>query len=156
MSTIPFRSQLRNDFPKHWWRSARWWSAGIKEDATALIVVVAPVLLLHKAVQAMRYRGDPARLACLNGEAFAFGFFASVGVIAMLAWIAAGRAEMFPLQVMLGLYCFLTLNALVSGTVVGVLADWLIRERRIEVPDHQSEATDERKSDGTEAPLAGQ
>lgn len=152
--TIPLRSQLRNDFPKHWWRSARWWGGVIKEDATALIVVVAPVLLPHKAVQAVRYRRDPAHLARFNGEGFTYGLVGSVGVIAMLTWVTAGRAEMLPLLV--GLGSFLALNALVSGTVVGVLATSLIRERCVNVPDRPSEAPDEHESDRTEALLGRQ
>lgn len=122
-------AQARAEFPKGWWRSAHWWGAAIKRDFAALVVIAAPALLPNKAVQAVRHRRDPKRLAQINGEGFAYGFFGAVWVIVMLIWVTAGRAEMLPL--MLGLGCFSILNAVVAGTVVGVLIASWIRRRRI-------------------------
>ncbi|GAB3245285.1 hypothetical protein [Arthrobacter pigmenti] len=119
--------QLHNDFPRYWWRSAGWWRAAAKQDATAVLTLIAPVLLTHKAVFAVRHRRNPVQLSRINGESFAYGVAGSIALLVMLAWTSAGRAGMFPL--VLGMGSVLTLNVLVSGTVVAVLAGSRARER---------------------------
>lgn len=123
-----FRAQARTDFPTGWWRSGRWWGSAIRKDAAALLTVVAPAFLPHRAFFAMRHKRDAAQLAHLDGEAYAYGFAGGLALIALLAWTTAGSTELLPLQ--LGMGCFLVLNAVVSGIVVGVLVAARLRLRK--------------------------
>ncbi len=112
-------AQARTDFPTGWWRSWRWWGSAIRKEATAALTVIAPALLPHRAVFAMRHRRDGEQLGRLDGEGFAYGFAGGLALIALLVWTTAGSTELIPLQ--LGVGCFLVLNTVVSGIVVGVL-----------------------------------
>lgn len=122
------RDQMRTDLPKGWWRSARWWGSTAVNGVVSGLMIVAPVLLLHQAVYAVRYRRDGEKLARLNGEGFSYGLVASVVLVAALVWTTAGIPEFLPL--LLGIGAFLVLNAAVAGTVVGVLAASGIGRRR--------------------------
>lgn len=128
MKTNAIRAQARADFPTGWWRSWRWWGSAIKKDATAALLVVAPALLPHCAVFAVRNRRDPKQLSRLDGEGFVYGFVGALALIAMLVWTTTGSNELLPLQ--LGMGGFLALNAAASGTVVAVLIAARLRRRK--------------------------
>jgi hypothetical protein len=121
-------SQARADFPTGWWRSWRWWGSAIKRDATEALLVIAPALLPHRAVFAVRNRRDPEQLSRLDGEGFVYGFGGALALIAMLVWTTTGSNG--PLPFRLGLGGFLVLNAAVSGTVVAVLIAARLRHRK--------------------------
>lgn len=121
-------NQMRTDLPKGWWRSARWWGSTAVNGVASGLMIVAPVLLLHQAVHAVRHRRDPAKLARLNGEGFSYGLVASGVLVVALVWTTAGIPEFLPL--LLGMGAFLVLNVAVAGTVVCVLAASGIGRRR--------------------------
>lgn len=128
MKNDTIRSQARADFPTGWWRSWRWWGSAIKKDATAALLVVAPALLPHRVVFALRHRRCPGQLARVEGEGFVYGFVGALVLIVMLMWTTVGSTELLPLR--LGLGGFLALNAAASGTVVAVLVAARLRRRK--------------------------
>ena len=121
------RTRLRQDFPQGWWHSPRWWGGAVKQDVGMVLTTFAPVLLLHKAVFAVRHRASPVKLARINIEAFTYGLVACMVVLGVTVWALAGQSSSLP--VLLGLGGFQLLNVLVAGTVVTVVAISRIRER---------------------------
>lgn len=124
---MSIRQSFRDDFPRGWWRNPRWWSADLKKFAGMAITTVAPVLLAHKALYAVRHCQDPVKLSRINGEAWTYGFLAGVWGLLMAIVTTVGQAGMLPF--LLGMGSFLLLNVAVAGAVVSVLAASRIRSR---------------------------
>ncbi len=119
--------RFRDDFPRGWWHSPRWWFVSTTEALDKAILIIAPALLVHRAMFAVRHRRDPAKLARLDGEGFSFGLLAGVGMVAMLLMTTAGQPVV--VWFLVGMGAFLILNVLVAGTVCAVLVVSRIRER---------------------------
>ncbi|MEU9303325.1 hypothetical protein [Streptomyces sp. NPDC048269] len=60
-------SRLRGEFPRGWWRSARWWITGIRELALSTVAAVTTVVFVGEMVRAVRHRDEPRTLARLAG-----------------------------------------------------------------------------------------
>ncbi|MGR8007534.1 hypothetical protein [Streptomyces hypolithicus] len=60
-------SRLRGEFPRGWWRSARWWITGIRELALSTVAAVTTVLFVGEMMRAVRYRDEPRTPARLAG-----------------------------------------------------------------------------------------
>lgn len=114
------RTHLRNEFPRGWWRSPRWWFAGALEAASKAVVTMAPMLLIHKTAYAVRHRRSPIELARIDGEGFVYGFVSHLALISLLVLVTFAQPGMLPM--LLGLGAYLLVNAAVAGTVVVVLA----------------------------------
>ncbi|MEV7960283.1 hypothetical protein [Streptomyces sp. NPDC088141] len=60
-------SRLRGEFPRGWWRSARWWITGIRELAVSTGAAVVTVVFVGEMLRAVRHRHEPRILAHLSG-----------------------------------------------------------------------------------------
>ncbi|MFE5859737.1 hypothetical protein [Streptomyces virginiae] len=61
-------SRLRGEFPRGWWRAARWWITGIRELALSTVAAVTTVVFVGEMVRAVRHRDEPRTLARLVGS----------------------------------------------------------------------------------------
>lgn len=110
-----FRTRVREEFPRGWWHSGRWWLAGLREIGTHLLATFAPLLLISGVLCAWRHREDPSQLRALDrtlegyvgggllygvglvglalpGVHESLGFLPVAAVITMIIWCAASSA----------------------------------------------------------------
>lgn len=126
------RQKLRDEFPRGWWRSPRWWWAGLKDLVAKALASITPVLLAGQVARAVKHRDRPEKLAKLDGEAYVVGLVLNVIVIVVLIQQSIGIGES-PATVdeMLVLLTFsLTATGLNAITgLVAVLVLWRSRRR---------------------------
>lgn len=57
-----WRSRLRDELPRGWWCSQRWWLTGLGEVVVGLLATFAAVVLTRTVARAWRAREDPSAL----------------------------------------------------------------------------------------------
>ncbi|MFD4945551.1 hypothetical protein ACFWNT_24225 [Streptomyces sp. NPDC058409] len=57
----------RGEFPRGWWRSARWWITGIRELALSTMAAVATVVFVGEMIRVVRHRDEPLVISRLLG-----------------------------------------------------------------------------------------
>ncbi|MFC7848201.1 hypothetical protein ACFUTU_06945 [Arthrobacter sp. NPDC057388] len=57
------RGKARDEFPRGWWHSRRWWLEGARELAVNCVVALAAVFFVGEVLRLVRDRDSPADLA---------------------------------------------------------------------------------------------
>ncbi|MGW0875330.1 hypothetical protein ACWD3Z_33310 [Streptomyces sp. NPDC002740] len=124
-------STLRGEFPRGWWRSARWWITGIRDLAMSTAAAVATAVFVGEVKRAVRHRDEPRTLARLSGT--------FEGYVASLSGNSAGLVVLDTMAIEDGLPVVLTallagwclLNISISATVFVVVARSRIRQSAV-------------------------
>ncbi|MFF8917457.1 hypothetical protein ACF08M_30155 [Streptomyces sp. NPDC015032] len=121
-------SRLRGEFPRGWWRSARWWIAGIRELAVSTTAAVATVAFVGEMVRAVRHRDEPRALAGLSGtfEGYVGGLLINGAGLVVLVGMAIEDGPPVALAALLAGWCLL--NIAVNAVVFVVVARSRIRQ----------------------------
>ncbi|MFD9604715.1 hypothetical protein [Streptomyces sp. NPDC059970] len=125
-------SRLRGEFPRGWWRSARWWITGIRELALSTVAAVATVVFVGEMVRVVRHHDEPLVISRLLGtfEGYVASLLvngAGLGVLVAMAIedglpVSPGAVA---LTALLTAWCLL--NIAVSAVVFVVVARSRIR-----------------------------
>ncbi|MFF3127057.1 hypothetical protein ACFVRD_33200 [Streptomyces sp. NPDC057908] len=125
-------ARLRGEFPRGWWRSARWWITGIRELVLSTVAAVATVVFVGEMVRVVRHRDEPLVISRLLGtfEGYVASLLvngAGLGVLVAMAIedglpVSPGAVA---LTALLTAWCLL--NIAVSAVVFVVVARSRIR-----------------------------
>lgn len=116
------RSVWRDDFPAGWFKSGKWWRSGLKELGLWAIALVAGFLLAGRMAWAVRHRRDPLRLSQLTDEVYIAAVLVNLGIIGL-------SLSLEPIGLWVVIYA--AVNALVTGTVLGILVISRVRRSRM-------------------------
>ncbi|WP_371792876.1 hypothetical protein OG285_31540 [Streptomyces sp. NBC_01471] len=121
-------SRLRGEFPRGWWRSARWWIAGLRELALSTVTAVVNVLFVGEMVHAAQHRDEPRALAHLSGtfEGYVGSLLINGAGLVVLAVMAIKDRLPVVLTALLAGWC--PLNFGVSAVVFVMVARSRIRQ----------------------------
>lgn len=77
------RSRIRDEFPRGWFKSGRWWLEGIREIGLSCAAAVATALFARQALRLVKDRDDPVALsrARIAGEAWCAGLLVAAVVL---------------------------------------------------------------------------
>ncbi|WP_329143040.1 hypothetical protein OIU91_04795 [Streptomyces sp. NBC_01456] len=120
--------RLRGEFPRGWWRSARWWSTGTRDLALSTAAAVATVVFVGEMMRAVRHRDEPRTLARLSGtfEGYVASLLVNNAGLVVLATVAIEAGPPVVLTTLLvGWYL---LNIAIGATVFVVVARSRIRQ----------------------------
>ncbi|MEU0942351.1 hypothetical protein ABZ379_06075 [Streptomyces canus] len=121
-------SRLRGEFPRGWWRSARWWITGIRDLALSTAAAVVTVVFVGEMMRAVRHREEPRILARLSGtfEGYVASLLVNSAGFAVLVTMAIEDGLPVVLPALLAGLCLL--NIAISATVFGVAARSRVRQ----------------------------
>lgn len=125
---MSLRSKMRDEFPRGWWRSVRWWFTGTKELVLATLASVATVLFWGEVRRAIRSRNDPQVLMHLRAttEGYVAGFVVGCGFFVimpqMLLAITASAPQLTPPTVLVViLAAWFATNAVLCAIVLSLV-----------------------------------
>lgn len=120
-------SRLRGEFPRGWWRSARWWVTGFRELALSTVAAVTTVVFVGEMVRAVRHRDKARTLARLAGtfEGYVSSLLVNGAGLGVLGTMAIEDVLSVVLMVLLTGWCLSNIG--VSAVVFVVVAQSRIR-----------------------------
>ncbi|MDO4254298.1 MAG: hypothetical protein Q4C81_04010 [Kocuria sp.] len=89
------RSTARNEFPRGWWRSRRWWLESLRELVLNCLTAIAAVIFAREAGRLVRDRDSPQALSIrrISTEGWTAGFLVGCTVFVSMAALAALAAQ---------------------------------------------------------------
>lgn len=128
------RSRVRNEFPRRWWRSARWWWSGLRELGVNCLAAIATVIFVREATRLVNLRDQPREIA--RGRVSVEGWTAGL-IVGIAGVVTMGSVTGYAFdegQSALGAACGISamwslLNAAVAAIAVGVLVRSRLRQR---------------------------
>lgn len=121
-------SRLRDEFPRGWCRSARWWITGIRDLALSTAAAVATAVFVGEVKRAVRHREEPWTLARLSGtfEGYVAGLLVNSAGLVVLVTMAIEDGLPVVLTALLAGWCLL--NIAISAMVFVMVARSRIRQ----------------------------
>ncbi|MFF1880057.1 hypothetical protein ACFVVC_01140 [Pseudarthrobacter sp. NPDC058196] len=131
------RAKTRDEFPRGWWRSGRWWLEGARELGVNCLAALASVLFVREVLRLVRDRDSPDDLARrrVPTEGWVAGLLLgcmALGSFTALASLAAQTGSSSPdrglvqVAVLVSMLWWLA-NVVVSVTALAVLSRSRIR-----------------------------
>lgn len=82
------RADLRDDFPRGWWRSWRWWLDGLTEIRVFVLLALTTALRVRRLRAARRHQDDPVFLAREDAhlDAYVAGVLLGVSGLCLVGW----------------------------------------------------------------------
>lgn len=128
-------AKLRDEFPRGWLFSGRWWLEGLRDIGVRCVAAVATVLFFREAMNVVRWRDEPRRLSRLRGtdEGYVAGLLVNfVGLVGAGLLFLRGSTDLsiVALGVSVALTAWCLLNVVTSAVVVWTLVSSRIRHRQ--------------------------